>query len=104
MRKTFAAATLLALVLSQAGCSYLPERPSWARWSPQTPSSGLPSPDATIAATEPKPKAKRDVQQASADDADQAEISRAKSLGAAGKSDKARKIYEEVLKRNPANV
>src|SRR6185436_14049922 len=58
MRISLVAATVLALVMLQSGCSQLPERPSWAKWNWTAPSTGLPSPDATIAASDKKPATK----------------------------------------------
>ena len=89
MRTYLFAATVLALVLFQSGCSHMPERPSWANWNAKAPSTGLPSPDATIAASEAKPAG------------GSADLSRGKSLEAAGKFDKARKAYEDALRKRP---
>ncbi len=101
MRISLVAATVLALLMLQSGCSQLPERPSWAQWNWQSPSTGLPSPDATIAASEKNPATKFTPKQSSQNDVVSAEISRGKSLEAAGKLDKARKVYEDGLRQNP---
>lgn len=72
-------------------------------WNSKTASPGLPSPDATIASSERKAGTKATVTQASKNDAASEDISRGKSLEANGKPDKARKVYEAVLKQNPDN-
>jgi tetratricopeptide (TPR) repeat protein len=101
MRISLFATTVLTLVMLQSGCSQLPERPSWTKWNWQSPSTGLPSPDATIAASEKKPATKSPSKQNSQNDAVSAEISRGKALEASGKLDKARKVYEAVLQQDP---
>src|SRR6185436_12345800 len=95
------AATVLALVMLQSGCSQLPERPSWAKWNWNAPPTGLPSPDATIAASEKQPSTKAPPKQSPQNDAVSTEISRGKALESAGKLDKARKVYEDALRQNP---
>ncbi len=101
MRISLFAASLLALVLLQTGCSQLPQRPSWARWSSKTPATGLPSPDSTIAASERGTGAKPTTAEASQSESIRAELSRGKALEASGKADKARKVYEDALRKNP---
>ena len=101
MRISLVAITALSLLMLQSGCSQLPERPSWAKWDWKAPSSGLPSPDATIAASEKKPATKVPPKQSPISDAVSTEISRGKALESAGKLDKARKVYEDALRQNP---
>lgn len=101
MRISLVVATVLAAIMLQSGCSHLPERPSWAKWNWNAPSTGLPSPDATIAASEKKPGTKSPTKQGSQSDAVVAEISRGKAMEAAGKLDKARKVYEDALRQYP---
>src|SRR5678816_370493 len=96
----------LAIVLAlQAGCSQLPSRPNWAQWGGKSPATpALPSPDATIAASEGKPAAKSPAKQSPPVDPAQAEVSRGKALEAAGKNDKARKVYEAALQAHPNSL
>lgn len=101
MRIRIFAATILALATSLSGCSQLPERPGWTRWSAETNSLGLPSPDATIAGSTERASAKSARKQAPPSDGVTAAIARGKSLEASGKSDKAGKIYEEAFRQNP---
>jgi Flp pilus assembly protein TadD len=103
MRTSIFAAAIIAVVLLQTGCSHLPERPSWLSWKSQDGSPRLPSPDATIASSEKKAATKSPPKQSSQDEALGAEISRGKALEINGKPDKARKVYEAVLKQNPNN-
>jgi Tfp pilus assembly protein PilF len=102
MRISLVAATILPLVMLQSGCSQLPERPSWAKWNWNAPSTGLPSPDATITASETKTATKAP-SKSPANDVVSAEISRGKALESAGKLDKARKVYEAALQLHPEN-
>ncbi len=101
MRTSILAAAVLALVILQSGCSQLPERPSWVPWNTSAASSGLPSPDATIASSEKKAGTKSPPKQSPKNDALSAEISRGKSFEINGKPDKARKVYEGILQQNP---
>jgi Flp pilus assembly protein TadD len=101
MRTSTFAATVLALVIFQSGCSHLPEQPSWTKWNRKPTSSGLPSPEATIAASEKQPETKDSSNQDNPQDAVSADLSRGKSLEAAGKLDKARKAYEDALRKSP---
>ncbi|MFN0020144.1 MAG: tetratricopeptide repeat protein [Pirellulaceae bacterium] len=103
MRTSILAASVLALVMLQAGCSQLPQRPNWLTWNSKAASPGLPSPDATIASSEKPPGTKASSKQSSKDEAISAEISRGKLMEASGKPDKARKVYEGVLKQNRDN-
>lgn len=99
MRISLLATTVLALLMS--GCSQLPERPTWAKWNWQAPSTGLPSPEATIASSENNPATKASPKQSPPNEAVSTEISRGKSLESAGKLDKARKVYEALLQQHP---
>lgn len=108
MRTSFTAAAILALIALQSGCSQLPPRPSWAKWNEKSQTTGLPSPDATIAASEKQPAAKSSAKspakKSSQDSAVAGEISRGKALEAAGKPDKARKVFEAALRANPESM
>jgi tetratricopeptide (TPR) repeat protein len=101
MRIRIFAATVFALAASQSGCSHLPERPSWTRWNAQTHSLGLPSPEATIAGSSGRTSAKSARKQAPPSDAVTSAVARGESLEAAGKSDKAGKVYAEAFRQNP---
>lgn len=103
MRTSILATAVLAIVLIQSGCSQLPERPNWMSWNSKSGSPGLPSPDATIASSEKKAGTKSPPKQSSKNDELSSEISRGKSFEINGKPDKARKVYEAVLKQNPNN-
>ena len=93
---------ILTTILLQVGCSFLPERPAWTKLP--LPSLGLPSPQATISASEKDQAAKAPPNQAPQNSAASAEISRGKALEVAGKLDKARKVYEDALRQNPNNA
>jgi tetratricopeptide (TPR) repeat protein len=91
---------ILAAVSSGVGCANMPGR-DWFSWKPS-----LPSPMATVGKTEPKaakpeakPVAKSENQQAVA-----MEIARGRNFEKGGQWDKARRVYEDLRKREPDNA
>lgn len=90
---------VLAVLLVQTGCSYLPERPAGTKLT--LPSLGLPSPQATIAASEQETAMNVRAKNPSVNKIVTAELARGKSFELAGKLDKAHKVYAELLRQIP---
>lgn len=104
MRMNLSAMSIVLTAIGlQAGCSYLPTRESFSRF-------GLPSPKATIAASEKgeatseaKPSAKTAKKSARSNDQTTIgmDIARGRTYEQSGNYDKARKVYEDLRKREP---
>ena len=91
---------ILAAAASSVGCANMPGR-DWFSWKPS-----LPSPMATVGKTEPKAakpeaksEAKSETQQSVA-----MEIARGRNFERSGQWDKARRVYEDLRKREPENA
>lgn len=111
MRQTwnFTAVVSAFVFAVSSGCSYLPGRSTLAKL-------GLPSPSATIAASEKepedsKPTSKWGNKQASAQSENDSrpgdsgmEIARGRSLERSGNTEQARKVYEEILRHDRNNI
>lgn len=99
---------ILAAAVSSAGCANMPGR-DWFSWKPN-----LPSPSATVgkndtrsqtaaAKTESKAEAKADGK-TDAQRAVAMEIVRGRNFERSGQWDKARRVYEDLRKRDPENA
>jgi tetratricopeptide (TPR) repeat protein len=84
---------LFATAASSAGCANMPGR-DWFSWKPS-----LPSPMATIGKSEAKAEPKDAIQQSVA-----MEIARGRNFERSGQWEKARRVYEDLRKREPENV